>query len=208
LLILLVLGSIYLGIATPTEAASLAAVIAVILGLVYRKFSWQILKESALSTAQTTSMLIFIMVGALLIGHVLAMLQVPRQLVGFITSLSFSKIWILVGIYMLYFVLGMFLMGMPLILLTLPVVQPVMVALGYDTVWLGIILVKLCETAMESPPIGLNLYIIQGIAPHVSFGDIVIGTFPYLVIDFALVFVFTIFPSIILWLPSHMIGSS
>lgn len=208
LLVLAVLGTIYLGIATPTEAAALGASCSLLLGLVYRKVGWQMLKESALSATKTTCMLIFLMVGARLITYVLANLAVPRQLAAWATAAELGPTAIVLSVCLLYLVLGCFIQGISMMVLTLPVLLPIINALGINSVWFGIILVMLSEAALESPPVGFNLYVLQGIAPNATFGDIVVGTFPFFLLDVLAVFIVVFAPTLALWLPSTMFTMS
>lgn len=205
-LIGLVLGTIYLGVATPTEAAALGAVGALILAVAYRTLNWQTLKESGLQAVQLTCMMLFIVIGAQLISFVLANLEVPRQMAMFLASLSVAPIVILIGIYILYLMLGCFFDGLSMMVLTLPVIYPVILELGFDSVWFGVILVILIEVGMLTPPVGINLYIMQGIAPQCSFTEIVRGSIPYFCLYLSVVGILTAFPIVALWLPAHMIG--
>jgi len=204
-LIFMVLGSIYLGVTTPTEAAAWGAAGAILLGLGYRKLTWQIVKEGALSAVQTTSMILLIVIGASLISYVLANLAVPRQLATAVLSLGIGKLWILTLLVLLYLVLGCFLDGASIMILTLPVIMPLIRSLGFDGVWFGVILTILLEVALLTPPVGMNLYVLQKIS-KADFGQLILATIPYWLIDIALIALLTACPTLVLWLPGKMIG--
>ncbi len=132
--------------------------------------------------------------------------DLPRQLAMWVISLPLSGMLVMVLIYIMYIIMGCFLDGLAMMVLTLPVIYPVVMGLGFDSVWFGIILVILIEAGMLTPPVGLNLFVMQGIAPHYSFGDIVRGSLPYFALYCLLIVLLTAFPLIVLWLPSYMIG--
>jgi tripartite ATP-independent transporter DctM subunit len=204
-LMFLVLGSIYLGVATPTEAAAWGAAGAICLGLGYRKLTWRMVKEGALSAVQTTSMILLIMIGASLVSYVLANLAVPRQLAAAVLSLGIGKLWVLTLLCLLYLVLGCFLDGSSIMILTLPVIMPLMRSLGFDGVWFGVVLTILLEIALLTPPVGMNLYVLQKIS-KADFPQLVRATIPYWIIDLGVIALLTACPALVLWLPGKMIG--
>jgi len=173
LLVLAVLGTIYLGIATPTEAAALGVTMACILGLVSRTLTWQAFKESLKETVQVTCGIMLIFVGASLISMILSNVGIPNKVATAVAGANIPPYVVLLLTYIIYLILGCFFDPMSVLVLTLPVLFPVIVALGFDSIWFGIILVVLIEAGMITPPVGLNLYIIQGIAPKYGFDEIV-----------------------------------
>lgn len=204
-LVFLVLGSIYLGVTTPTEAAALGGAGAICLGLGYRKLTWRMVKEGALSTVQTTSMILLIMVGASLISYVLANLAVPRQLALAVVSLEINRLWVLSLLCLLYLLLGCFLDGASIMILTLPIIMPLIRSLGFDGVWFGVILTILLEIALLTPPVGMNLYVLQKIS-KADFPMLIRATIPYWLMNIGVIALLTAFPNLVLWLPSKMIG--
>lgn len=206
-LIALVLGTIYLGVATPTEAAALGAAVTVILGMVYGTLTIQILRKAALLTVQITCMMLFIVMGASLISLVLANLQVPRQLAMSITNLQVSPLLFLIGIYIFYLILGCFFDALSMMVLTLPVIYPTIQKLGFDSVWFGVILTILIEIGMLTPPVGMNLFVAKGIAPQCSFSEIVRGSWPYVILYLIVLIILTVYPNVALWLPNILMGA-
>lgn len=205
LLIFMVLGTIYLGVATPTEAAALGAAGSLVLAAFYRRLNWEIMKRSTLNAVEITSWMMFIVLGTTLVGTGLASLGVPRQLGQWVASLPLNRIAIFAAVILMYIVLGMFLDSFSMILLTLPVIYPLMMALGFSSVWFGVILVLMAEQAIITPPVGIQLYAVQGMmGERLTTGDAFKGATPFLLCEFAAVALLTAFPSIALWLPQQM----
>ncbi|MCX5910085.1 MAG: TRAP transporter large permease subunit [Deltaproteobacteria bacterium] len=202
-LMLLVLGGIYFGIATPTEAAALGAVGALLMALVYRRLTWKVLRDSTFDAIKTNSMLLFIVVGAQIMSYAMVTAGIPRAMVAVITGFKVSPLAIFIFICILYLILGCFLDAISLMLLTLPVVYPVMMALGYDAVWFGVVLVLLLEIGLITPPVGMNLFVIQGMARQ-PLGLVAKGAFPFVILMLIMVAILTLWPGIALWLPAKM----
>jgi len=208
LLILIVLGGIYAGLVTPTESAAVGATSSILIALAYRRFNFQVLKRCLFNTVRTTCMIFFVAIGAQLLAYTLGILRVPAMLAEWILSLQISPLMVLICVYILYYILGCFLDGIAMMLLTLSVVYPLVVkSLGYDGIWFGVVLVVLIEIGGITPPVGLNLYVIHGLAPHHSMGKVIVGSFPYVIIMTAMLALMTAFPEIVLWLPGQMIGT-
>lgn len=201
LLILLVLGTIYLGIATPTEAAGIGAAGAFIIAIAYKEMNWRTALQILRSTAVTSGMILLILAAALLFGYIMTRLMIPQKLVALITASSQPAWVILLFVLLFLIVVGMFLDIVSLILITTPVLLPVIVALGYDPLWFGIVMIIACEMAVITPPVGLNLYVIKGIAPQISLQQITRGALPFVALEILAIVILTIFPEIILWLP-------
>jgi TRAP-type C4-dicarboxylate transport system permease large subunit len=161
-LILIVLGTIYGGIATPTEAAALGVVAAIVFALVARKLSFKLLHESAEATARNTSMLGLILFGAYMLNFIMTQLRVPQAMAEIVSTLPLPAWAIMFVIIGFYLALGTFMEGFSMIITTIPVVFPVVKALGYDPIWFGVIVTMLIEIAMISPPDGTVMYVLQG----------------------------------------------
>lgn len=194
-----VVGSIYAGLATPTEAASLGVLAALIMAIIMRRFSMEMMRASMLATARTTGMLLLIMISAGFLNFGLGFLGFSDVLRGFVSSLDVPPYVIILAILVLYLVLGMFLEGLSMTVLTVPVLAPVVVLMGYDPIWFGIFVVIATEIGMITPPVGMGCFVIQGIRNRGSLADVFIGVLPYLagLIGFLLLIVF--FPQIVLW---------
>ncbi len=203
-LFLLVIGGLYAGIFSPTEAASIGAVGAVVLSLLNRSFSWTMLARSLLDTVKTTAMIFTILIGAILFNNFLILASMPTLISGWIAALPLGKTAILMVIIGMYFILGCLLDSLAMILLTIPIVFPIISALGYDPVWFGIIIVMVVELGLITPPIGMNVFVIKGIARDVPLETIFRGVTPFIVAQITLIVILVAFPEIALWLPSTM----
>ena len=199
-----VLGGIYLGVTTPTEAAALGAFMAMVFALIYRRLNWPTLKESMLGAVKTTAMLLFIIVGAMILSGMLASLKVPFKMVDFVAALPFSPLLILIGIYIMYLFLGCFLDGTALVVLTVPIVFPIVRALGFDPVWFAVALVILVECCLLTPPVGTNVYVIHGLRHDRPMSEVILGAMPFFIMMLVALVILTAFPIIATWLPSTM----
>jgi TRAP-type C4-dicarboxylate transport system permease large subunit len=174
------------------------------MALIMRRLTWQRLKESLLETGHTTIMIFSIIVGVLIFVRFLALSGLPSTFSEFVLSLPIPPIFILLLILLIYVFLGMFLDAIGMMMLTLPIVFPAVVALGYDPIWFGIILVKMCEICLITPPVGLNVYIVRSVAPKISLEEIFRGILPFLAMDILTVGVLIVFPQIVTFLPGRM----
>lgn len=205
ILIFFVLGTIYLGIATPSEAAALGALFALIICASYRRLTWKILIRAGLSAIQINCWLILIVIGAKIVGTGLAYLEVPSRLAETIFSLEVNRLFVLALVSLMYIILGCFMDGASMMLLTLPVVYPIMISLGFNGIWFGIVMVILIEIGQITPPVGVNLYVIYGITKKKYLNDIIRGVIPFLFIMVLMIVLLTAFPELALWLPDKMI---
>jgi tripartite ATP-independent transporter DctM subunit len=203
-LFLLVIGGLYVGIFSPTEAASVGAVGALALGFLNRKSVNQLLSSSLVETVKTTAMIFTVLIGAILFNNFLILASIPNLVSDWISGLPFGKTAILVIIIAMYFVLGCLLDSLAMILLTIPIVFPIVQALGYDPVWFGVIVVMVVELGLITPPIGMNVFVIKGIARDVPLEMIFRGVAPFIVAQLVLISLLVAFPQIALWLPSTM----
>ena len=205
LLILLVLGSIYGGFATPTEAAALGVVGAALFAALEGKLTLRMLNASAEATARNTALLGLILFGAYLLNYILTLINVPQALAGMISGLPIPPWAIMLCIIALYLALGTFMEGFSMIITTVPVVFPIVTALGYDPIWFGVIVTMLVEIAQISPPDGTVMYVLQGMRKRAGpITDVFAGVMPFLAVYLMAVALLMIFPGLALWLPSVM----
>jgi C4-dicarboxylate transporter DctM subunit len=199
-----VMGGIYTGIFTPTEAGAFGAGVALILLLVKSKSRFYSLREGLIETAKVTCMFFTIVICAHFFTLGLTVSGIPRALVTYLTGLNMHPNVILVMLLLVYLPLGMFLDTVSLLFLTLPILFPVVKSLGFSGIWFGILVTKLIEVSLITPPLGLNVYVIKGILPEVEIGTIFKGCIPFLIMDILTLAVLFFFPQITLWLPSTM----
>ncbi|MBM3490731.1 MAG: TRAP transporter large permease [Alphaproteobacteria bacterium] len=205
LLILLVLGSIYGGLATPTEAAALGVVGAAIFALIEGRFSLRMLQDSAEATARTTALIGLILFGAYLLNFVLTSLRVPQAMAEMVSALPLPGWSIVALILLFYLALGTFMEGFSMIITTVPIVFPIIVALGYDPVWFGVVVTMMVEIALISPPDGTVMYVLQGMRPSGGpITDVFTGVMPFLAVYLLAVAILLALPEIALWLPRAM----
>ena len=205
LLILLVLGSIWLGYATPTEAAAVGASAAMVLALASRRLSWRVFAGSVTSTIRTTCMVLFIIVGAQILTYALVKTGASRALTAWVVGLGLSK-WILFAIVtVLYIFLGCIIDGVSMMVLTLPILYPIIIAAGFDPIWFGIALVILIELGNVTPPVGLNMFVIHGISGGRPIGEVIWGSLPFGILMLVVLALIGIFPGLVSWLPSTLV---
>jgi tripartite ATP-independent transporter DctM subunit len=201
----LVMGGIYTGIATPTEAAAIGIVAAIIIAAVNRTLSIRMLHESFLSAMRTTAMVMLVLTTAFLLNFSLSLSGLPQQVSEYIRDLNWSPtmtIWVLVAFYLL---LGIFIEAMAMMVTTVGIVTPLVVSLGFDPVWFGIFITVMMELSIISPPVGLNLYVVQNLRPvKGSINDVFIGVLPFVVAMLIFVALLIQFPAIALWLPAQV----
>lgn len=204
-LFMLVIGSIYAGLATPTEAAALGVVGALLLAASNKSLSVTMLKDALLSTMRITGTIMFIILAAIFLNFVLATIGLTRELTQYIQSLGLTQLEMMIAVVIFYIILGCFLETFSMMLTTVPLIAPIVFALGFDPVWFGILLMVLLEMALITPPIGINLYVIKGVRQDIKFNDVVIGALPFVTAMLAMVVLLIAFPEIALWLP-HAVG--
>jgi tripartite ATP-independent transporter DctM subunit len=204
-LIVLVLGSIYAGYATPTEAAALGVVGAALFALLEGRLSFAMLNASALTTARNTALLGLIIMGAYLLNYILTLINVPQTVAAAISKLPVPPWGIMLAIVGMYIALGTFMEGFSMIITTVPVVFPIVVGLGYDPIWFGVVVTMLVEIAQISPPDGTVMYVLQGMRPKGGpITDVFAGVMPFLAAYVVAVAVMMIWPELALWLPRLM----
>lgn len=202
-LILVVLGSIYGGLATPTEAASLGVLGAVILAIYFRSFSFEVMKNALLNTIKTSIMISFIIVGAGFLSQVVGFLGIARAISEFIGTLGLTPMMLILIIGVMYIILGMILDGISIVVMTLPIVLPIIVMAGFDPLWFGIFLVFMVELSQITPPVGFSLFVIQSISGE-KIEYILKATLPFFLLMIVAVVLITFFPEIVQFLPQYM----
>jgi len=201
-LVVVVLGSIYFGIATPTESAAIGCAGALMIAALKKKLNWATLRHIVRESVYTSGMILAILSSALVFGYLLTRLRLPQELVGWITEQGFSEITVLFAIFLVLIVMGMFLDVVSVILIATPLLLPIIKVFQYDPIWFGIIIAIVSEMAVITPPVGLNLFVIKGLSPsNVSLMTVARGSMPFFFILAFAVVLFTVFPQLILWLP-------
>ena len=200
-LFLIVIGSIYVGIATPTEAAALGLVASLILAAARRKLTLEILIETFVSTMRTSCMIMLIVLMAFFLNVVMVTMGMTQALIELVSDLDWPRLAVFAVIVIFYLVLGCFMETLAMLIATTTIVVPIIEGLGYAPIWFGVIFMILIEAAMLTPPIGVNLYVIQSIRGPGPFSDIVIGATPFLGMMLLIIVVLVAFPEIALWLP-------
>lgn len=198
---IVVVGSIYAGLATPTEAASLGVVAALILAASNRTLTLSMLRDALEGTMRTTSMIMLIIFAAVFLNFVLSIIGLTQALADFVTGLGLTPMQTMLMLIAVLIVIGCFMETLSMLLTTAPLITPIVVALGFDPVWFGILLMVLLETALITPPIGINLYVVQGVRDKGPLSDVMIGAAPFVLTMFAMIAMLLIFPEIALWLP-------
>jgi len=201
-LFLLVMGGLFLGIFTPTEAGAVGALGGVLIPLVRGKLTWQGFRQALYSSTQTTAMILMIVAGATVFGHFLAVTTIPSTLSAWVVSLPLPPWAIMIVVMFFFLVGGCFMDALGMILLTIPIFYPVAVALGYDPIWFGVVIVLVTELGVITPPVGINVYVVNGIARDVPLQVIFRGAFPFVLTLVAYLVIMVIFPQIALFLPS------
>jgi tripartite ATP-independent transporter DctM subunit len=199
-LIACVLGSMYGGLATPSEAAAVGVLGAIIVTAVQGSLTVSAVRDVAMGSVITCSMIALIVLGASILGNAAAFLGIPKAIADWVTGLGLSPFYLIVVLIGFYLVLGCFLDGFSMIVMTLPIVLPIIKAAGYDPIWFGVFLVLVVEMAQITPPVGFNLFVIQGLTDD-SLSYIAKVTFPYLLILIGFTLLLTLYPGIVLWLP-------
>jgi tripartite ATP-independent transporter DctM subunit len=201
-----VVGSIYAGLATPTEAAALGVVAALLLAIAAGRFSLAMLREALEGTMRSTSMVMLIILAAYFLNFVISSLGLTTALTDAIAGLGLSKMEMLLAVIVFYVVLGCFMETLSMMITTIPVIAPVMIQLGFDPVWFGIMIVILIETALITPPVGLNLFVVQNLRRHGSMNDVIVGSIPFVLALFVMMALLAAFPQLALWLPGVFQG--
>ena len=202
--IFIIFFSMYTGTATPTEAGALGSMVVFIMALV-GGMQWPTLRNALLETARLTVMIFSLVWGVLIFVRFMGFAELPAVFAEWVVSLPFPPVVTMICILMFYVILGMFMDAIGMLLLTLPVVYPAVIGLGYDPIWFGIVVVKMCEVCLITPPIGLNCYVVAGVRLDIPLQEVFRGIGPFFIADVITLGVFLAFPEVITWLPDLMI---
>ena len=201
--IFIIFFSMYTGTATPTEAGALGSMVVFVMALV-GGMQWPTLKNALLETARLTVMIFSLVWGVLIFVRFMGFAELPAVFAEWVIGLPFPPVVTMICILMFYVILGMFMDAIGMLLLTLPVVYPAVIGLGYDPIWFGIVVVKMCEVCLITPPIGLNCYVVAGVRPDIPLQEVFRGIGPFFVADIITLGVVLAFPEVITWLPDLM----
>ena len=200
-LFLLVVGSIYAGVATATEAAALGVLGALILAAFSRRLTIRMLREAIEGTMRATVMIMLIVVAAAFLSFIMAATGLTTILTDAVIALNLSPTMMLLIVVLFYLVLGCLMETLSMMITTIPIIAPIMFALGFDPVWLGIVIIVLVEAALITPPVGLNLFVVQSLRKGGSMNDVIIGSLPFVIAMIVMVVLLAVFPDLALWLP-------
>jgi tripartite ATP-independent transporter DctM subunit len=201
IIFLVVIGSIYAGLATATESAALGIIAALILAALYRQLNWQMLRAALEGTVRTTAVIMLIILGAYFLNVVINAIGLTRAITDLVTTLQLTPIQLLLCVIVFYIILGCFMETLSMMVATVPITAPLMISSGFDPVWFGILIVLLLETAMITPPVGINLFVVQSVRERGRIHDVVIGSAPFVLTLFIMIALVCIFPQLVLWLP-------
>jgi C4-dicarboxylate transporter, DctM subunit len=204
LLFIFVIGGIYGGMFTATEAAGMGAAGAFLIGIARRRLSGPDIRRSLLEATRTTAAVFTVLIGALLFGYFLTVTQTPQKVTEFLTGLGIGRYGVLALIMLLYLVLGCLMDALAMIILTVPIIFPVIVALGFDPIWFGVLIVMTVELGLIHPPVGMNIFVIKSVVEDVKISTIFYGVLPFIITDILRLIILIAFPIIALYLPSQM----
>lgn len=204
LLFAVIIGTIYKGWATPTEAAAVGVAGALAIALAFGGVSLTMMVDSILGTIKITAMIMLVVIGASFLNFTLASAGLGNELRAFLEGLGLSRLGFIFVVVLLYIVLGFFIETLSLMVVTIPIIVPLVVQLGYDPIWFGILMIVLIEMALITPPVGLNLYVVQGARRGGSMSEVMLGALPYVLVMLAMALALIAFPQIALFLPSAL----
>lgn len=199
-LFLLVIGGIYLGVFSPSEAAGIGASGALVLALLRKRLKWKGFTSSLTDTLKTSAMIFTILMSAMIFGYFLSVTRLPFELASAVSELEVNRYFILGAILFVYIVLGCMMVPMAMLILTIPIVFPLILEQGFDPIWFGIITVRIFEIAQITPPVGINVFVIKGVAKDVAMSTIYKGIIPFFIADLIHLIILIMFPQIALFL--------
>ena len=206
LLFVIVIGGMFIDLFTANEAAAVGAALALIYLIARGRFSWSVLLKCLRDTIKTSAMVFLIMISAFVFGTFLALTTLPMSLAHFVESLAVSPYVILLVILALYAVMGCLMDSLAMVVLTVPIFLPIIEALGFNPVWYGVLMIMVMEMGLITPPVGMNVYIVAGVARDVPLTQIFKGVSPMVVGMFVAILIVILIPQLSLWLPSIMLG--
>jgi tripartite ATP-independent transporter DctM subunit len=204
LLFAFVIGGLYGGMFTATEAAGAGAGGAFIIGVARRRLSGQQILQCLLETTRTTAAVFTILIGALLFGYFLTITQTPQKVTAFLTGLGIGNYGVLTLILIMYLLLGCLMDALAIVILTVPIIFPLIKEMGFDPIWFGIIIVMTVELGLIHPPVGMNIFVIKSVLEDIKISTIFVGVIPFIITDIIRLIILVIFPALATWLPSHM----
>jgi tripartite ATP-independent transporter DctM subunit len=204
LLFLFVIGGIYGGLFTATEAAGMGAGGAFLIGIARRRLSRQDILRSLLEATRTTAAVFTVLIGAILFGYFLTITQTPQKVTEFLTGLGLGKYGVLVLIMLMYLLLGCLMDALAMIILTVPIIFPVIKELGFDPIWFGVIIVMTVELGLIHPPVGMNIFVIKSVVEDAKIATIFYGVLPFIITDILRLVLLIVLPGLALWLPGKM----
>ena len=204
LIFIIVIGSIYTGLATPSESAALGLIFSLFLAGHRRRLSWEMLRDAIEGAMRTTAMSMAILLGAYFLNFVMGSVGLTAQVNQMILSLGLSPLDTLLMVVLFYLILGMFMETLSMMIATVPIITPVIIAAGYDPVWFGVLIMLLIETAMITPPVGINLFVVHGIRKGGQVIDVMIGAAPFVVTLLLMIAILIIFPELAMFLPNQL----
>jgi C4-dicarboxylate transporter, DctM subunit len=204
LLFIFVIGGLYGGLFTPTEAGGVGAIGALLIGVARGKLTGPEIRRSLLQAVRTAAAVLTVLIGALLFGYFLTVTQTPQKVTIFLTALGLGRYGVLALIMLMYIALGCLMDSLAMIILTIPIIFPVIMQLGFNPIWFGIIIVMTVELGLIHPPVGMNVFVIKSVVQEVTFSTIFRGVLPFIATDLIRLVILIAFPILALWLPSHM----
>ena len=201
LIFIAVIGSIYAGLATATESAALGVIAALGVAAWHRSLTLRMLLHAFEGTMRTTAMIMAILIAAYFLNFVISSIGLTAQVNRFVTGLGLSSTELLIAVIIFYLILGCFMETLSMMVATVPIVAPIMFKAGYDPIWFGVLIIILMETAMITPPVGINLYVVQGLRRRGRIDDVIIGAAPFVITLLVMIAILSYWPSLALWLP-------
>ena len=206
ILIACVIGGLYTGVFTPTEAGGVGAVLATLISAIWGKLDWQAFRRALRSTMRSTGAILFIVYAAYLFSYAIAMIGITDELTDMLRSWDLTTTGLLLAIVVLYTILGFVMDSIGIMVITVPILHPILNSYGINTLWFGVLMVVLIELGQIHPPVGLNLFVVKSVSPKATFGEVISGILPFCGLLYLLMLILVLVPQLALWLPTHMPG--